>query len=109
MPRRGKLYPNRTDLSTAAPARYYGQEAELAQQAAAIPSKPKAPPSVAPQPQPSMLPPSPLPFDRPTERPNEPVTAGMGVMGDDPLSALRAMFLRYPSEDLRDLIEEFEE
>jgi hypothetical protein len=58
------------------------------------------------------------PIDAPTGRPNEPVTAGApmgpgpgpevlgpGVAPDDMVARLRAMYLRAPSEDLRELLE----
>lgn len=41
----------------------------------------------------------------PTQRPNEPLTAGAGLLPDDPIAHLRALYLKFPNEDLRRLIE----
>ena len=62
---------------------------------------------------------APVPVNRPdvfgpTGRPNEPLTAGapagpggnrLGILPDDPVEFLRAVYLQYPSQGLRRLIE----
>ena len=111
----GGLYPNRSDLRNvkppmqAAPGQGYGEaKAQMDAQRAV----PVAPP---PPPQPADLP----PLTRPSERPNEPVTAGLPIgpgpgpevltrFDDGPATMLRAAYARFPSEELRELIEELD-
>lgn len=60
------------------------------------------------------------PLDGPTARPGEPVTAGapvgpgpgpevLGMGRGDELDEIRALYQRFPSEELRQIIEEAEE
>jgi hypothetical protein len=116
-------YGQRTDLNmapTAVPGQTYGKAgAQIAAQRAvpmgaqAAPAAPKAPTSTPGQYG---------PLDRPTERPNEPVTAGapfgpgrMGeqtayagpVGGDSVLDELRALYAKFPNNDLADMIDSY--
>lgn len=121
----GRAYSNRSDLNAtralpveAGPSQQYGQRAaqEAAQRVVPI------------APQPAARPPAPpagglLNFASPsTSRPGEPVTAGasMGAgagpealaalgLGGGEVDELRAMYQRFPSEELRQIIEEIEE
>lgn len=65
-------------------------------------------------PAPAGSPPAPQPVQRPdvfgpTNRPREPLTAGtrqsQGILPQDPASLLRALYVRFPNEDLRRLLE----
>lgn len=134
MPRGGRragkpqtAYTNRTDLTptplpaTAAPNQQYGQAgAQIAsQQAVPMGTGPISagaaapPPGAAPRgPQPGELP----PLDRPTERPDEPLTAGApfgpgaGPPVDDTVPGqLRALYMLDPNEEIRQLIELYDE
>lgn len=106
----GRSYGSRTDLNAvkpltprAAPGQTYGAAtAQVAAQEA-------VPMAAAPEPL--------APLNRPSERPTEPVTAGMNMgpgpgseaipdFGDDAMTTLRAIYSRYPTEELRALIEE---
>lgn len=86
----------------------------------------EAVPVAPPPPPPSVVSPPPpgggglplAPFDRPTDRPNEPLTHGLStgqgagpeilsMPADNPsMDELRAIYLRYPTEQLRELIED---
>lgn len=59
------------------------------------------------------------PFDRPTEFPDEPLTAGLSTgpgpgpeilpsADDDVIAQLRGLYLRFPTEELREVIEDAE-
>lgn len=129
----GRSYANRTDLNTAlpvttAPGQPYGSRVAQERAQEALP--------MAPAPRPAMAPgnprggdlqrPGPLPgelgdFLRPTERPNEPLTAGLatgpgpgpevlaGAFGaDSGADELRAIYLRFPTESLRELLEDLD-
>lgn len=66
-----------------------------------------------------LLPGQVTPLGAPTERPNEPITAGLSIgagagaevlgplggLGEDVGMQLRAVFSRFPNEDLRRIIE----
>ena len=80
---------------------------------------PAAPAQAAPQ---SIQPGAQGPLDRPTDRPNEPLTAGapfgagrMGeqtayagpVGGDSVLDELRALYAKFPNNDLADMIDSY--
>lgn len=68
---------------------------------------------------PGLMPGQVTPLDAPTQRPGEPITAGMdigagpgrealgpyGGGGEDVASQLRAIYTRFPNEDLRALLE----
>ena len=41
----------------------------------------------------------------PTERPNEPLTAGAELLPPDPVAHIRALYARFPNDDLRRLLE----
>ena len=114
--RPGVAYGHRTDLNKnrlpvqSAPGQPYGARVaqERAQQAVPM-AAPPAPP--------------PMPLDAPTARPGEPVTAGaalgpgpgveaipaMPAFGAEPVDVLRALYARFPSEDLRELLEDHDE
>ena len=120
--KQGTAYPNRSDLNKAAPSKQYGSRVAQEDAMKALPVAPPPPPAgvVSPPPPAGGGPPLP-PIDRPTDRPGEPLTHGMS-MGPgggpevlqsqpmvDPLDAeLRALFLRFPNPELRQLIEESE-
>lgn len=104
----GVAYPNRTDLNAqpvrTASGQEYGERTrqEQAQQAVPLPAAAPVPPA--------------QPLLRPTERPNEPVTSGL-PLGPGPgpevlggadlpeLEELRAIYMRFPNEGMRTLIE----
>lgn len=116
-----------------APGQQYGQRIaqERAQQAVPLAGATSPGPAAAPSPSapppsggmPTLLsgpPPGLLtPLDAPTQRPDEPITAGMDVgpgpgraalgqlggIGEDVNAALRAIFSRYPNEDIRRVLE----
>ncbi len=114
----GKAYPNRSDMNAnralpkqTVPGQQYGKQAEQARSMAAVPMAP--PPSpVAPGSLPAL--------DAPTMRPDEPVTAGaamgpgpgmeaIGSFGTSELDEIRSLYRLYPSNELREIIEELEE
>lgn len=114
----GKAYGNRTDLNggkvpmAAAPNQTYGKAGEqLAAQRAVPVAAPPAPAAPA-----GPLPGSFGPLTRPTERPSEPLTAGApfgagpstlpGVGGSGVAEQLRALYMEFPTEELRQLIED---
>jgi hypothetical protein len=128
----GKAYASRTDLAMpmmAAPGQQYGKVTEqmdaqralpMARAATDIPPAPSQAPRAA-----AAAPPVPLPgqltsLDAPTQRPTEPITAGLdigpgpgpealgelgGYAGDDVGMELRAIYSRFPTEDLRRVLE----
>lgn len=130
----GTAYTNRTDLQVpmaAASGQQYGRKAE---QMAAQRALPVARPSTdavsvapaprvggpgTPSPAPGLLPGQVVPLDAPTQRPNEPLTAGLpigagpgvealgalGGGGEDVGTQLRAIYARFPNEELRSLLE----
>lgn len=121
----GKPYPNRTDLGNPAtqaaqinrPPRVRAPQGVPTQGLQTTPQAAQAPPVI--QPQAFGLAPGASPFDRPTERPNEPLTEGLpigpgrgpealGPMTSTASQELRALFLRYPLPELRELIEELD-
>lgn len=127
--RPGKAYANRTDLNgplpvQAASGQPYGARIaqERAQQAVplAAPPRPAPPPVTGP----ALAAPAPGglgDFLRPTERPNEPLTSGidsgpgpgsealrLAGMADTAADELRAIYLRYPTEALRELLEDLD-
>lgn len=63
----------------------------------------------------------PVPLDAPTARPNEPLTAGVDIgpgpgaapmsqpTSDPLIKELRAVYLAFPNEDLRELLEDYDE
>ena len=116
-------YPQRTDLNmtpTAAPGQTYGEAgAQIAAQRAVPMGAPAAPTTPS---APTSTPGQYGPLDRPTDRPNEPVTAGapfgpgrMGeqtayagpVGGDSVLDELRALYAKFPNNDLADMIDSY--
>jgi len=131
----GQSYGQRTDLQanklpvTTVPGQQYGQGVAQQRAQQAVPMG--APPSPAPAPAaagpgapsraPGPLPGQVTPLDAPTQRPNEPLTAGLpmgpgagpealgpygaGGAGEDVATQLRAIYSRFPNEDLRGLIE----
>lgn len=127
----GKSYGNRTDLNTnrtlpvrTAPGQAYGVAGQQAEAQRAIPLRPQPPagppPSTDAMPGPAG-PSSPVvPLDAPTARPNEPLTAGVNIgpgPGAPPMSQpapdplieeLRAVYLAFPNEDLRELLEDYD-
>lgn len=122
----GKAYPNRSDLPTAPDpgagtfkGQPYGAATAQAQVQGATPS-----PGVQGAPGPTAGPPGPVPgslgaFNRPTERPGEPITDGMDIgpgrgsealgmtQQSDPISLqLRALYQKYPMQELAELLDE---
>lgn len=113
----GRAYPNRADLNqnrqlpaSAAAGQPYGQRQAQLDSQAAVPMA--APPAF---PAPGSL----GPLDAPTARPGEPLTTGAPVgpgpgpealqlPGVDALDELRALYQRFPTEELRQIIEEAE-
>lgn len=121
----GQAYPNRTDLNPAAqaaqvnrPPRIRTPEGVPAQGLQTTPqAAAAAPPQQPPPPQGPLA--GAAPFDRPSERPDEPLTEGLaigpgrgpealGPMTSTASQELRALFLRYPLPELRELIEELD-
>jgi hypothetical protein len=111
----GATYTNRTDLMRqpvkTSPSPEYGTAVRQAEAQRAVPLAAAPPPPV---------PGAAGPLDRPSERPSEPITAGMPMGpgpgpevlgpqfgGPDPVADLRALYLLYPNEDLRRLIEDY--
>lgn len=130
MPRGGRRsgkqygqYANRADLRApktlpvqTAPNQAYGVAGQQQQAQRAVPMGaqpvPVGPPPSVPQPVgPTGMPTPLVPLDAPTMRPNEPLTTGVGERPtDDPLiDELRATYLAFPSEDLRELIEDYDD
>lgn len=129
----GKAYGNRKDLQGAprvatpsipkvAPSGQYGEGARLQAAQSAVPmGAPNAPTAESPQsrPMPGMAAGAAGDYLRPTERPDQPLTAGIpsgpGVgpspaaplrPGEDVLPQLQAYYAAYPSEGLREMIED---
>lgn len=125
----GASYTNRADLRTqktvVAPGQAYGEAAaqQRALQAVPLAAGPAVPPPSPPGPAANPAEPPPPPdLYRPTERPDEPVTHGLPVgagagpealrvVGNpnptmtDPIAIqLRALYQRYPSQELADLL-----
>lgn len=118
---RGKLYPNRSDMhvpKAVVPGQGYGEAKKQMEAQDAIPlgSPPVAVAGSPPSPTAAGgLPP---PFNRPTDRPGEPITAGLSVgpgagpeslraasQLDDASIQLRALYAKFPVEELREIIE----
>ena len=122
-----KRYSNRTDLQNpskkvarqAAKGQGYG---EAGKQMAAQKAVPIAAPPTTTAPQSQRVAPGSLgAFNRPTERPNEPLTAGASFgpgptpaagmrvpRNNDPvLDELRALYSRFPSEELADMLDSY--
>lgn len=129
-PRQGQLgraYPNRTDLTSApAPGQPYGAVKAQADSMKVVPMA-NRPAGAAPAPPPAAAPartisPDETPtFGMPTSRPDEPLTAGLpfgpgrGPQGpapnpanDDVSDRLRAIYDRYPTDELADLLDELD-
>lgn len=117
---KGKLYPQRSDLAaapvTTVPGQTYGQGVAQQRAQAAVPMAGQA---VAPPPapaRPSMTPDDVPNLADPTGRPDEPPTAGLPFgpgagpvdAQDGVLGQLRALYLAYPTEDLREILEDME-
>lgn len=127
---------NKSVPIAAASGQTYGRRAEQVAAQRAIPISGPQPSSAPPPPQgpagaagpTPAVPPPPMPGStpgllEPTMRPGEPVTAGLGIGagpgtealgalapgGDDVGVQLRAIYSRFPSEDLRQLIEMLDE
>ncbi|MCA1844614.1 MAG: hypothetical protein LC792_15770 [Actinobacteria bacterium] len=127
----GKPYPNRSDMRAqkiqTVPNQEYGKQAAQQRAMAAVPmagapAVPPGPPAAAGAAGPMQAPPPPPDLYRPTERPNEPVTHGlpvgagagpeaMRVLGagntatTDPMAIqIRALYAKYPSQELADLL-----
>lgn len=102
----GSSYGNRTDLNQAPSGEVYGDKKAAQDRLDAVPLRPAAQPQgQQAQAQPLQAPGS---LTRPTERPMEPITAGLGRMGGDPLDEVRAIYHAFPNEDLRELLEYWE-
>lgn len=125
-PTPGQLYPNRGDMASqpanAPRGQTYGKAgAQLASQAT-TPVAGSSTPSPDPNsPEPGMQPGQVPTLQDPSTRPDEPVTAGLpsgsgpgpealrgGSFGPESLSLMRAVYARYPNDDLRRLIEQTE-
>lgn len=123
----GVSYPNRRDLQVApraAPGQTYGEAgaqlaAQRAQPIAAPPQPAPAAPASGPPGSTGPIPGSLGRLDRDSDRPDIPVTAGAALgpgpgmealrtAGDDDLDEMRALYRRFPSEELRQIIEEAE-
>lgn len=126
-PRPGGTYANRSDLAAgpkvlapkAAPDQEYGKAGQqiASQQAIPMGTPGVPPPGAAPAGTvPPVMPGQLTPLDAPTERPDEPLTAGAafgagpGPGTDDSVSGqLRALYMVEPNEELRSLIELYDE
>jgi hypothetical protein len=128
----GKAYGNRSDLNTnrtlpvqTAPNQPYGVAGQQADAQRAIPLRPQPSPTggapVSGAPTAGPVPQTPVvPLTAPTTRPDEPLTAGVDIgpgPGAPPMSQpaadplieeLRAVYLAYPNEDLRELLEDYD-
>lgn len=127
----GKAYGNRSDLNTnrtppvtRIPGQPYGAQAAQVRAQQSVPVGPTPTPTpMVPLPTPGGVGSAPtgtpvVPLDAPTTRPTEPLTAGVNVgpgpgappmsqPAEDPLiQELRAIYLAYPNEDLRELLED---
>jgi len=126
----GKAYSNRTDLNQpvqVAPSKEYGQGVQQAAAQRAIPLPNAA--AQAPAPGPMSAPSAPVsgpmpgelgPLDAPSQRPGEHVSTGLPVgpgagpeaisaySGDDTGIQLRALYAKFPNQDLADMIQVFE-
>lgn len=127
----GKKYPNRADLhdparlpATAPTGQPYGVRAQQIAAQTQIPMGASHAPAVVPQgPQVKGVREAAGPFGRPTDRPDEPITYGLtagpgpgpevlgpaftGQPAEDPaISRLRGIYRAFPSEALRELLEE---
>ena len=123
----GRAYANRTDLNStralpvqAGPSQQYGQAAAQIRSQQAVPMArtptpptPTGPPAASPSRGPLVA------LDAPTGRPSEPITAGAALgpgpgmeaiagYGDSELDEIRALYARFPSNELRSIIEELE-
>lgn len=120
----GKQYSNRRDLAQAPKAprgQVYGERKrqEDAQKVIPLPQRPGTP-RTAPQAGGPIPPGALTSLTTPTQLPDEPLTTGLRLGegagpealatpgGDDSLEMLRAIYSRYPFEDLRRLIERAE-
>lgn len=122
----GKAYGNRADMNTAipkaGPSQAYGERAALERAQQAVPmSRPQAP---AGNPTPVIQTPARTPrltvgLGDETQRPDEPLTSGarlgpgpgpeaLGFGVDPVVDELRAMYARFPSEELRELLEDYD-
>lgn len=117
----GAQYGNRQDLQQGQRkqpvARIPGQDQGV--QAEQIRSQQALPVTTAPMPQQLT---QPVPLSAPTQRPNEPLTAGVDIGagpgssplalpaddGDPTIGELRALYMAFPSEDLRELLEDYD-
>ena len=128
MPRKGKggrrtgkpntAYANRSDLNInkTPPAGFYGEGKQMEALKATTPPPNQVVPRAAEDAE-AFQPPTLTGLGEPTARPGEPVTAGLDrgpgpgsevvplVQNQDPDLELRAIFQRFPSEDLRELLE----
>lgn len=126
----GKAYGNRSDLNGAprvgtpsipkvAPSSQYGEGAKLAAAQRAVPMAQGGAAPTAESPQPTSQAGAAGAYLRPTERPEEPLTAGIASgpgpgptpgapmqPGMDVLPRLQAYYAAYPSEGLREMIED---
>lgn len=119
--KQGKPHPNRSDLNQAkvvAKGQPYGQAGQQEQALSAVPLRNSATPlSNNREPRDDLRGKIPT-LAQPSMRPDEPVTAGLplgggagpealalGTAANKELAIYRALFLRYPSEDLRRMIE----
>ena len=99
------------------PGAAYSNRTDLAQNP--IKTAPAPAPALRSDPTGAPAGPSLMPLDAPTQRPNEPVTAGapvgpgpgpevIGLGGEAEVDELRRIYQAFPSEALRQLIEESE-
>jgi len=128
-PTPGRTYANRTDLgsqpASAPPGLEYGARKRLLEAQGAQPMAGSTSGAVASRGGPPLaqrLAPGEVPsLDAPSAHPDEPVTAGLasgpgpgpesmtvGAYGPESLSLLRLVYSRFPSEDIRRLIEQTE-
>lgn len=122
-----RKYQNRSDLQNptkkvarqAAKGQPYGEAGKQMEAQRAVPIAP--PPTAVTPARTAPVPGSLGAFNRPTERPNEPVTAGASFgpgptpaagmrvpRNSDPvLDELRALYARFPSEELADMLDSY--
>lgn len=120
----GKTYPNRSDLGNpAAQAAQVTRPPRIRAEGAptqGLQATPQAAQALPPQVPEGSPPGAAGPFTRPTDRPNEPLTEGLPMgpgrgpeafpqQGSSALDELRALYYRFPLQELADLIEEAEE